>query len=330
MSLQTRFTRKFQIEHPIVLAPMDYASDATLAGAVSAAGGLGLVGGGYGDRQWLHDQFDAVQDGTVGCGFITWALGQQPELLDETLQYGPRAIFLSFGDPTPYAESIREAGVPLICQISDLEQAKQAIGAGADVLVAQGGEAGGHGLGTRSTFTLVPDVADLIARSSPETLLLAAGGVADGRGLAAALTLGADGVVVGTRFWATPEAAIPSTAHERALQATGDDTIRSSVYDIVREKDWPREFTGRVLHNDFVKRWHGQEAQLTAALASAKTGFVQAVAQQDYDEANMIVGESVGMVRRIVPAAEVVELMASEAEALLDGRYAGWVSSEPS
>ncbi|MFF4020764.1 NAD(P)H-dependent flavin oxidoreductase [Streptomyces sp. NPDC001843] len=319
--LTTRFTHAFGIEHPVVLAPMDLVSGARLATAVTAAGGLGLIGGGYGDGEWLKREFAAAAGTRVGCGFITWSLARHPELLDVALEHQPAAVMLSFGDPTPFADRIRAAGVPLLCQVHTLNQARQALGAGADVIVAQGGEAGGHGVGTRSTFTLVPDVSDLIVDHAPDTLLLGAGGVADGRGLAGALALGADGVLVGTRFWATEEAVVPALAHARAVAADGDETVRTSVYDIVRRYDWPAEYNGRVLRNRFIDRWHGREAELAAQLAEAATEFKDAVAQQDFDIANVIVGEGVGLVQEILPAGEVVRRMAQDAAARL-GRWA--------
>ena len=146
--ISTRLTSKFDLEMPIVLAPMNQIADARLARAVTQAGGLGLLGGGYGDRAWLEREFDRAKGTRVGCGLITWSLAKQPELLDLVLSQQPAAVFLSFGDPTPFAEQIHAAGIPLLCQVCDLNQARQAIDAGADVLVAQGGEAGGHGTGT--------------------------------------------------------------------------------------------------------------------------------------------------------------------------------------
>lgn len=311
--LTTRLTQAFGIEHPVVLAPMDLVSGARLATAVTTAGGLGLIGGGYGDAEWLKREFAAAAGTRVGCGFITWSLARHPEVLDVALEHQPAAVMLSFGDPAPFANRIRAAAVPLLCQVHTLDQARQALDAGADVVVAQGGEAEGHGVGMRSTFTLVPDVANLIANRSPRTLLLGAGGVADGRGLAAALALGADGVLVGTRFWATEEAVVPVRAHTRAVAADGDETIRTNVYDIVRTYDWPAEYNGRVLRNRFIDRWHGREAELTAHLAEAADEFRDAVSQQDFDIANMIVGEGVGLVQEILPAGEVVRRMTQDA-----------------
>ncbi|MEU1513851.1 nitronate monooxygenase [Streptomyces sp. NPDC005811] len=319
--LKTRLTQAFGIEHPVVLAPMDVVSGGRLATAVATAGGLGMIGGGYGDREWLERELGAVHGTRVGCGFITWSLARRPGLLDLALAHEPAAVMLSFGDPTPFADRIRAAGVPLLCQVHTLDQARQAIDARADVVVGQGGEAGGHGVGSRSTFTLVPDIADLIAARAPDTLLVAAGGVADGRGLAAALALGADGVLAGTRFWATEEAAVSPLAHRRAVAAGGDDTVRTRVYDIVRQYPWPSEFDGRLLRNPFVDRWHGREADLVAHMPEAVAEFHQAVAEQDFDVANMIVGEAVGQVREILPAGDVVRRMAREAAERL-GRFA--------
>ena len=317
MTVQTRFTERFGIEHPIVSAPMDLVATAELATAVSRAGGLGLIGGGYGDAEWLRRELAAAAGTRVGCGFITWSI--DAGLLDIALAHEPAAVFLSFGDAGPYVEQIHRAGVPLICQVHDLAQVDEALQIGADAVCVQGGEAGGHGTGTRSTFTLVPEAADLIAAERPEVLLLAAGGIADGRSVAAALALGADGVVAGTRFWATRQAAVTRGAHARALAVNGDATRRTSVYDIVRGKPWPPVYTGRVLANDFVTRWHGHEADLVADLDAARAEFSHAVEADDVDLANMIVGEAVGQVHAIEDAGDVVRSMAAQAEDILTG-----------
>lgn len=215
MPLTTRVTEFFGIEHPILLAPMAGISGGRLAAAVTAAGGLGLIGGGYGDADFLEREFALADRTRVGCGFITWSLARQPELLDFVLAQQPATVMLSFGELRPFADRIHAAGVPLIAQVQTLDHARQALDAGADILAAQGGEAGGHGMSVRSTFTLVPEVVDLVAERSPATLVLAAGGVADGRGLAAALALGADGVLVGTRFWAARGAGVAARAAAR-------------------------------------------------------------------------------------------------------------------
>jgi nitronate monooxygenase len=317
MTLHTRFTERFEIEHPIVSAPMDVVSTAELATAVSRAGGLGLIGGGYGDKEWLHRELTAAAGTRVGCGFITWNI--DASFIDIALAHQPAVIFLSFGDAGPYVEQIHRAGVPLICQVHDLAGVKEALQIGADAVCVQGGEAGGHGKGTRSTFTLVPEAADLIADQRPDVLLLAAGGIADGRSVAAALALGADAVLAGTRFWATRQAAVTRAAHARALAINGDATRRTGVYDIVRGKHWPPVYTGRVLANDFVVRWHGHESELEENLAAARADFSRAVEADDVDLANMIVGEAVGQVHAIDDAGDVVRNMAARAEDILTG-----------
>ena len=210
--LTTRLTERLGLRHPVISAPMAFAAGGRLAAAVSAAGGLGLIGGGYGDADWLAQEFRAAGNQPVGCGFITWSLRKQPALLDLALANNPKAIFLSFDDPVPLAERVKQRGVTLICQVQTLRDAERALQCGADVIVAQGAEAGGHGE-KRATFTLVPEVADLIAKTSPETILCAAGGIGDGRGLAAALMLGADGVLVGSRLWASREANVSDRMH---------------------------------------------------------------------------------------------------------------------
>jgi nitronate monooxygenase len=312
VGLTTRLTDFFDIEHPILSAPMALISGGRLSAAVTSAGGLGLIGGGYGDLDWLQREFGLAEGTRVGCGFITWSLARKPELLEETLERQPATIMLSFGDLQPFAERIHAAGVPLIAQV------REALDAGAEILVAQGGEAGGHGMTVRSTFTLVPDVADLAAERSPETLVLAAGGVADGRGLAAALTLGADGALVGTRFWASPEALVSPRAQDRAMRASGDDTYRTRVYDIVRRLDWPPEYNERTLSNPFCDGWHGNESELLSSLSDAVSTFEAGVAAEDFDVAAMFVGEAIGRINDVCPAADLVAEMAADADRILN------------
>lgn len=317
MALRTRLTDAFGLRHPIVLAPMDPASGGALAAAVSAAGGLGLIGGGYGDRAVLEADFAEAGNQRVGCGFITWSMARDPALLDFALSRAPAALMLSFADPAPFAERIHAAGIPLICQVHDLEQARRAIEAGAAVVVAQGGEAGGHGLAARGTLSLVPSVVDLAARTRPDVLVLAAGGIGDGRGIAAALALGADGVLLGTRFWATREARIHPAAKARVLSATGDETVRTSVYDIVRDRAWPRAYTGRLMRNAFVARWHGREDDLRGLAGAARAAVEAADSEGDYDVANVTVGEAIGLIDDLPPAGSLVEALSAEAEARL-------------
>jgi nitronate monooxygenase len=256
-------------------------------------------------------------------------MAQQPGLLEMVIEQRPATVFLSFTDPAPHAPAVVAAGIPLICQVHDVEQARHAVDLGAAVIVAQGGEGGGHGTGVRSTFTLVPEIADLLSDSASEVMLLAAGGVADGRGLAAALALGADGVVVGTRFWAACEAAVARSAQDRAVLATGDDTIRQSAFDVVRQKSWPSGYTGRVLRNAFVDRWHGDEAGLRDDLAAQQRAFEAAVNDEDYRLANVIVGESIGLIHTVDGAAAIIDDMVASATSILGGGSPAGAIAEP-
>lgn len=316
--LRTRLTERFDLDHPIVLAPMGSVAGGRLAGAVSKAGGLGLLGGGYGDERWLQEQLAAAGSQRIGCGFITFALEKQPQLLEIALDRAPAGIFLSFGDPQRFAARIRQAGVPLICQIQTVADAELAIQVGADVVVAQGSEAGGHSE-KRGTLTLVPEVADLIASLAPETLLCAAGGVADGRGLAAALCLGADGGVIGTRLWASEEALVDPNLQAAVVAATGDERLQSSVIDILRGYDvWPERYVVRTLRSAATDRWDGKESELRAAVEPEATRYAEAVARGDARNASPIVGEAIGLIHGIAPAEAILRAMVSEAEAILE------------
>lgn len=211
----TALTEMFGLKHPIILAPMDGVSGGHLAAAVSNAGGLGLVGGGYGDPVWLRTELSRAKEATRrpwGIGLITWSIDRS--VFDLALSYRPDAFMLSFGDPWPYAPAIKAAGCKLICQVQGLEEARLAQEAGADIIVAQGTEGGGHG-GGHATLPLVPAVVDAVA----PTPVVAAGGIADGRGLAAALMLGAHGALIGTRFYASPEAGHRAVLRPRVPQA---------------------------------------------------------------------------------------------------------------
>ena len=312
MPLATRITKLLDIEHPILLAPMGTIGGGALARAVTAAGGFGMIGGGYGDADWLRHEFAQAGNSRIGCGFITWSLATTPHLLDQVLAHRPAAIMLSFGDPGPFSTSIRAAGAKLICQVQTMAQAKEAADAGADLIVAQGAEAGGHGL-TRGTIALVPAVAS----AWPDIPLAAAGGIADGRGLAAALMLGADGILAGTRFYATQE----SLGHSRAKQfiagSDGEDTVRTTVFDTARGITWPQGYTGRALRNAFSERWHGHEEGLEREAEPEAARYEAARAAGDFDTAVVFAGEGAALIKDVPPAGEVVERMVREAVAQL-------------
>jgi nitronate monooxygenase len=311
--IATALTQMFGLQHPIVLGPMGGVSGGRLAAAVSNAGGLGLVGGGYGDAAWLRAELSRVKQETSrpwGVGLITWSI--ERSAFELALSYRPHAFMLSFGDPRPHAAAVKAAGCKLICQVQDVEQARVARDAGADVIVAEGNEAGGHS-GTRATLSLVPAVVDAVA----PVPVLAAGGIADGRGLAASLMLGADGVLMGTRFYASTEALGNDAAKARIVAASGDETARTRVFDIIRGYAWPPTFPGRALRNRFMERWEGRDSALADALASETPEYEAAVRAGDYDSAVVWAGEVADLIHSIESATDLVGRISAEAEAQL-------------
>ncbi len=314
MAFKTPVTELFEIEHPVLLAPMALASGGALAAAVSKAGGLGLIGGGYGDARQLEDEFAAAGNVRVGVGFITWSLAKQPALLDQALSHAPAAIMLSFGDPRPFAGAIKAAGAKLICQVQSVRGAQTAAEAGADAIVAQGAEAGGHGA-SRGTLGLTPAVVDEV----PSIPVLAAGGIADGRGLAAALMLGAAGALVGTLFLATPECLWPESFKDRVVKARGDDTVRTSVFDRLRGIDWPADYTGRAIRNATFERWLLHERELSRIVDEECVRY-DASPQDDAETRVVYAGEAVDQIDAVMPADERLVRLVADAEALLSAK----------
>lgn len=319
MSIHTTLTKRLEIRHPILLAPMDLVADAKLTIAVSQSGGFGILGAGYGDSDWLHkelaslEMMNSARRVPFGVGFITWSVADRPELVRQALAAKADAIWLSFGDPTPFVGMIKDAGALLICQVQTVAMARDAVSKGADIIVAQGTEAGGHGI-SRGALSLVPAVVDAVGHRVPVVL---AGGVADGRGLAAALMLGAQGVTLGTRFYACQEAGGSPDAKARIIGASGDDTVRSIVCDISRQNVWPAPYTGRCLVNDHVRKWVGHEVELLQCSREEGKRYAAALARGDFNIAAVIAGESAGLIRDLPTAGEIVRRIIGQATELI-------------
>ena len=312
-TIETELTRLFGIQHPNLLAPMGSAAGGKLAAAVTHAGGLGMVGSGYASTTAIKQELGEAGNARVGVGFILWALDRNPKALDVALDAKPAAIMLSFGNPEPYTPRIKAVGSKIICQVQTLEQAKQAAGAGADVIIAQGRDAGGHSGMTRGTIGLVPAVVDAVGSSIP---VVAAGGIADGRGLAAALSLGASGVSMGTRFTATKESLWDQAMKEKAVASGGDQTAQTRVFDVVRGAAWPAIYPGRALRNDFFAQWHGKEDALAEQQKTVEPAYV-ATGANDFAQRVVWAGESVDLVRDIPSARDVIERIVDEAASVL-------------
>lgn len=326
MSIATPLTELLGIRHPILSAPMDTIAGSRLTRAVSEAGGFGILGGGYGDRARLQAEAAELKGFAPFIGFITWSLAKQPELLDIALDARPQAVMLSFGDPAPFAPQIKASGARLICQVQSEDMANQALDAGAEILIAQGTEAGGHGA-SRTTVDIVPALVDLAAGRVP---VVAAGGIADGRGLAAMMMLGASGVLVGTRFYASVEANGAAEAKERIRTADGNGTVRGVIPDWSRKLFWPAPFTVRTLVNGHIKSWTGREIELMQRADEVAKAYAAAKMVGDFEIAAVFAGEAVGLIHDIPPAAEIVERIATEAEQLLAGRRNSMTAAQDS
>lgn len=315
MTIRTKFTEFLGIEHPLMLAPMGTVAGSSLAAAVSNAGGLGMIGVGYGDIEWLKTELDQISKNTNkpwGVGFITWCLTQ--EVFDLVMQYSPNAIMFSFGDMSPWVQQVKDRNIAIFCQVQDLHGAIEDHKKGADFIVAQGTEAGGHGKSHRTTLSLIRG----IKTNAPEIKIIAAGGIADGEGFAAAINLGAEGVSMGTRFYATFEANAHIRLKQRLVECNGDDTIRTHIFDVVREIPWPRVYTGRAITNKFVARWHQNEHDLRRFLRKNKEEYFSAQEASDPTITVVWAGESIDAITDITEAGKIVRRIISSAEKILN------------
>jgi nitronate monooxygenase len=327
--LRTRFTERFGLRYPVMSAPMALHSGGQLAAAVTAAGGLGSFGGVHPAKgpDWIAAEIGAIRavtDGPFAVGFITAFLPMFEPLFEAALAGGaggadrPAVIALSFGDPQPWAGRARDAGARVMCQVQTFDDAARAVDAGADVLVAQGTEAGGH----TGTMGLLPFLGAVAGRW-PDVPVLAAGGIADGRTLAAALTAGADGAWLGTAFLATPEAVEVHDVHKELIVASdGGDTVATRAYDIVSGLPWPAGIVERGRRNRFNDEWAGREVELAARREefAPPPGTVPFQVPPDPDTDGVLYGQSAAFVTAVRPAAEVLHRICNDAESILRAR----------
>jgi nitronate monooxygenase len=319
--LETRFTRAYGLRFPIVGATMANHTSAGLAAAVSEAGGLGGFGvNNAGGADWMREQIHAVRartDRPFVVGFITAFIDASfASSFDVCLEERVPLILLSFGDPRPYAVRAKAAGIDVACQVQTLEGARWALEAGARFIVAQGNEAGGHSgyLNTLPCLSMVLEIAG-------DTPVLAAGGIADGRSLAAVLAAGGEGAMVGTALLATPEATEMPDAYKQLIVASdGEDTVFTEVYDIVGGRPWPKGIGERVRRNALVESWTGRERELRGKLDEVRSELQAGQSRRDPQVASVLMGQSAGFIRAVRPAAEVIETLCADAETVLRRR----------
>ncbi len=316
--LKTRLCDLLGIDHPIISAPMGSGAGAELVAAVSEAGGFGLIGmGPRDDPVWLREQIQAARERTsrpFGVGFITPLVN--PEVLRVALEEQVAAVSHSFGDVSPYIADAHAAGLKVLVQVQNLSQAEAAVTAGADVIAAQGTEAGGHS-GYIGTLSMVAATLG-IAGNTP---VVAAGGIADGRTLAAMLLLGAEGAWIGTRFIASREASSALWAKQRVLEAGADDTVQTKAYDLAMGYPFPEEIIAdRVLRNDYTAAWHGRNQDVLARREELKAQILSATATGDVSIAAVRAGHAVGLIDSVEPAGEIILRIITEAEEVLRTR----------
>jgi NAD(P)H-dependent flavin oxidoreductase YrpB (nitropropane dioxygenase family) len=295
-----------------------------LVAAVSAAGGLGTLGLASrpaNEIPGLVEQIRARTSNPFGLNFLLFSVNDAA--FEAALATKPPVV--SFAWPWPeqdlaaYVARAHAAGAVVTHMVSGVPDAIRAARAGADVIIAQGSEGGGH-VGLMGTLPLVPMVVSAVA----PVPVLAAGGIADGRGLAAALALGAEGVLLGTRFLATDEAPLHPNFKQAIVNSDGHDTELTEIPDIASGSVWPGAFS-RVRRNAFVAEWSGRENELRKRRAEVARGVVQSRAAGDADHTPLFFGQDAGLIDSVLPAGEVIRRMVAEAEGIIRDRLTGYL-----
>lgn len=317
--LRTRVCELLGIEHPIVLGGMGTGTSPQLVAAVSSAGGLGILGASRQSAEELARDAEAIRAATdrpFGLNLLLFR--ERPGQYDGLLAARPKVVSTAWStleqNLATYAARAHAVGAVFMHMVSTVAEAKAAARAGVDVIVAQGTEGGGH-IGLMGTMPLVPMVVSAVA----PTPVLAAGGVADGRGLAAALALGADGVLLGTRFLATEEAPIAKGFKQAILESDGHDTLVTDIPDVANNQVWPGAYV-RVRRNRFIEEWQGRGNELRRRRVEVSAQLREAAKAGDPDRGAIMIGQTAGLIDRIEPAAELVRQIARDAEAILRDR----------
>lgn len=314
--IHTRVCEIFGIDHPILLGPMGSATGADLAASVSTAGGLGMVGCVGRTPDWIAQTVREIREKTGRPFGLNLLLFDADEAATDAV-FDARPPVFSSAWPWPDQDlrglfsRAHGQGARVVHMVSGAPEAIRAAEAGADAIVAQGTEGGGH-VGLMGTMALVPQVVRAVAPLP----VLAAGGIATGEGLAAALALGAEGVLVGTRFLATPEAPVADGFKQAVLASDGHGTILTEIPDIARGRVWPGAYS-RVVRNRLIETWAGREGELRARRAEVGAAMVRAFQSGDADGAPLFIGQDAGLIDAILPAAEIVRRMVADAEAAL-------------
>ena len=314
--LRTRACELFGIEHPVLLGPMGSATGADLAAAVSNAGGLGMIGCVGRSPEWIAATVKSVREKTDRPFGLNLLLFDSDETaLEAVLDARPPVFSTAWAWPDQDLAVLfsraHDRGALAVHMVAGVPEARRAAEAGADAIVAQGTEGGGH-VGLMGTMALVPQVVRAVAPLP----VLAAGGIATGEGLAAALALGAEGVLIGTRFLATPEAPVAEGFKKAVLASDGHDTVLTEIPDIARGRVWPGAWS-RVVRNQLIEEWAGREGELRARRSEVGAAMVAAFQSGDASYATLFIGQDAGLIDSILPAAEIVRRLVADAEAAI-------------
>jgi len=306
--LQTPVCDLLGIQLPIFQAGMSSYTTPELVAAVSNAGGLGIIGGLSREPDELREEIRRVRELTSRPFGVNHVISQiDPDAIELTIELRVPILSLAWGRAGEIVLRAHDAGIKVIHQVNTPEEAGRAASDGADVIVAQGGEGGGH-VGAMSTLALVPQVVDVV-NGVP---VLAAGGIADGRGLAAVLMLGAQGALIGTRFLAAPEASGRGHSKDAILNALGSQTVASKFFDDVLGLRWPGALV-RSIRNPLLDRWAQRQQDWALAADQIRPSLEAALAAGDF----VLAGQAAGLIHDIVPAGQLVARIVREAEALL-------------
>jgi NAD(P)H-dependent flavin oxidoreductase YrpB (nitropropane dioxygenase family) len=316
--IRTAFTELLGIEHPIVSAGMGGAhTGGELVGRVSEAGGLGVLGASFVPPDEFRAMAERARELTSKPIGINLLLHATEDRVGEVLDIEPAVLSTAWsGDDQDLAAIFaraHERGIRVMHMVPRVDDAIRAAEAGADVIVAQGNEGGGH-IGEIGTVVIVRQVVKAVAPIP----VLAAGGFVDGAGLASALMLGADGVLLGTRFLASAEAPIEDTYKDAIVASPGDDTVVTTVGDTLTGRDWPGAWA-RARRTRFIEEWLGREPELRRR-RKAVWAKLEAAEDTDPDYSLMWFGQSAGLIDSVLPAEEIVRQTVEEAERILRSR----------
>ncbi|HSS62013.1 MAG TPA: nitronate monooxygenase [Candidatus Limnocylindrales bacterium] len=317
--IKTAFTELLGIEHPIALAGMSGFGSPELVAAVSNAGGLGILGATDSEGATIRELVGAIREMTRRPFGVNLLLhGADDEQMQAVLEARPAVLSTAWPrddqDLAAIFASAHERGIKVLHMVPTAADAAAAAAAGADVIVAQGTDGGGH-IGLVGTAVIVPMVANVVA----PTPVLAAGGIADGRGLAAMLALGAEGVLVGTRFLATTESPLHEAFKKLIVDSDGTDTIVTDLADVMLGVDWPGA-VDRIVRNRAVERWLGRTNELRRQRDEVVAAMREARRVGDADEAIVYFGQSAALIREVMPAGDVMAQMIREAVSILRER----------